>query len=123
LQLPQPVAASIRDRSAIEEAGAVQACHERFPVETEAGAEVDAGRTLMLEAHGSEPSRIPPEKLEQLIPESPRVKRTLNQTESHRDRHKLIRIACSIAALENRESPTESHFQEARTYRLQDRWA
>jgi magnesium chelatase family protein len=86
-------------------------------------AEVDAGRTLAKDVHGSAPSRIPPEKLETLIPESPRVKRILNQTESHRDRHKLIRIACSIAALENSESPTESHFQEARAYRLQDRWA
>jgi magnesium chelatase family protein len=86
-------------------------------------AQVDAGRTLMQDAHGSAPSRIPPEKLEKMIPETPRVKRILHESESHRDRHKVIRIACSIAALEKRESPTESHFQEVRTYRLQDRWA
>ncbi len=85
-------------------------------------AQVDSGRALALNTHGVFPSRIPPDRLEKLVPHSSRVHRILTGSGSLRNRHKLIRIACSIAALEKREAPVETDFLEARTYRIQEHW-
>jgi magnesium chelatase family protein len=80
--------------------------------------EVAKARNLVLAAHGSLSSRIPPAKLERLVPRSRETARVLDSSGSLRNRHKLIRIACSIAALEGRESPADPHFREAHTFRL-----
>ncbi|MBU6154835.1 MAG: ATP-binding protein [Bdellovibrionales bacterium] len=83
--------------------------------------QVSRARLLAHAVHGVAPARIPPDKLERLIPKSARSLRLLNSTDSLRDRHKLVRIACSIAALEGLESPDHSSFDEALSYRMFER--
>ncbi len=82
--------------------------------------EIRQARSLVEHVHGAPPSRIPPEMIERWIPKSSRAISILNEAGSLRDRHKLIRIACSIAALEGRETPGDRDLLEARTYRRTD---
>jgi magnesium chelatase family protein len=80
-------------------------------------------QTLMRETWGETPSRLQDAEIERLIqkhPEKPAFE-NLTRIGSLRSRHKVFRIALTLAALDAKKAPEKAHFFEASFYRA-ERW-
>jgi magnesium chelatase family protein len=66
------------------------------------------------------PSKLSPATLESLLPRRRTIEALLREIGSLRSRHKVIRVACSIQALEGCEELREEHLIESRSYRFMD---
>ncbi len=84
--------------------------------------EIEAARTLVLGRYGCFPAKIPPQNLEKLIPRTGPTSKLLSEIGSLRSRHKTIRVALSIQALEGASELREEHVLESRSYRFLDSW-
>ena len=73
-----------------------------------------------METFGALPSRLPPTWLEASIAHQPEVLALLESLPSLRSRHKTLRVATTIQALEASEVLKNEHVFEAKTYRLFD---
>lgn len=82
--------------------------------------EVSEAREWWRRRHSKPPSKLSPRELEKLIDPSPPLRLLLSEIQSLRSRHKLMRVACSISALEKSEEVKEAHLLEAKTYRFLD---
>jgi magnesium chelatase family protein len=76
-------------------------------------------RERAMQTWGELPGRMSPENLECLLTENKRWKteKTLTEASSLRSRHKILRLALSLANWEGLVAPTSSHFSEASYYR------
>lgn len=82
--------------------------------------EVKKARDLAVNLFKKLPSKLPPATLESLLPKRRTIETLLREIGSLRSRHKVIRVACSIQALEGCEELREEHLIESRSYRFMD---
>jgi magnesium chelatase family protein len=82
--------------------------------------EVKRTRDFALSLFKCPPSKLGPSALEALLPKRRTIEALLNDLTSLRSRHKVIRVACSIQALEGCEELREEHLIESRSYRFMD---
>ena len=78
-------------------------------------------RKRLVTRYGLPPGKLPPEALEELLGKHPFLRESLDTIRypSFRDRHKTLRIALTLAALEGREFPSIETLRRARAYRLE----
>lgn len=81
--------------------------------------EIKIARAFALEHFGAVPSMLSPQWLEQETMKNPALNALLTDVTSLRARHKIMRVARSIQAIENSPSLKEEHVFEAKWYRLQ----
>lgn len=80
---------------------------------------VASSREEMISRWGAPPGRLDSAQLESLLRESPKLleHRALQEAHSLRSRHKLLRIAMSLACWDGSPAPTPAHLTEASLYR------
>ena len=83
---------------------------------------VTEGREFALKHFHSLPSKLSPTWLEETLPERPEIETMLASVTSLRARHKILRVARSIQALENSEDLKVEHVFESKAYRFMDSW-
>ena len=81
---------------------------------------VERAQSFTLERFSGVTSRLSPDFLEASLPKSKSMEALLKDITSLRSRHKTLRIAHSIQALENSSELKEEHVFEAKTYRFMD---
>jgi magnesium chelatase family protein len=81
--------------------------------------EIKTARAFAVKHFGAIPSQLSPQWLEQEAEKSPGLTGLLADVTSLRARHKIMRVARSIQALENSLNLKEEHLFEAKWYRLQ----
>jgi magnesium chelatase family protein len=83
--------------------------------------EIGAARALLAAAHGAPPGKLEPERLEEVLRSSSSLRKRLDEIpfRSFRDRHKTLRIALTLAALQGRPVPDAKILMEARSFRTQ----
>jgi magnesium chelatase family protein len=76
-------------------------------------------RESLVRRWGATPGKMPPARVESLIEEHPDWKKALEgvPTTSLRERHKIARVALSLAAWDGLDAPTEACFLEADRFR------
>ena len=83
---------------------------------------VTEGREFALKHFHSLPSKLSPTWLEETLPERPEIETMLASVTSLRARHKILRVARSIQALEKSEELKVEHVFESKAYRFMDSW-
>jgi len=84
---------------------------------------IEESRKKLIQAHGVPSAWIPATELENLIQAHPQkaIFEGLVEAGSLRSRHKVFRVALTLAALDGKNTPEKSHFCEATFYRA-ERW-
>ena len=83
---------------------------------------IEAGRAFALKHFQNLPSRLSPIWLEESLPEKPEIEALLAPISSLRARHKILRVARSIQALEKSPELKVEHVFESKAYRFMDNW-
>jgi len=83
---------------------------------------VTEGREFALKQFKTLPSRLSPVWLEENLPEKPEIETLLGSVTSLRARHKILRVARSIQALEKSPDLKVEHVFESKAHRFIDSW-
>jgi magnesium chelatase family protein len=81
--------------------------------------EIRVARAFALKEFGAIPSELTPQWLDENMPEPARMEKLLSDVVSLRSRHKILRVARSIQALERKNQLLDEHIFEAKWYRFQ----
>ncbi len=81
----------------------------------------DSAREALIRRYGKLPGKMSPTDLEEILRIHPPLREKLDRLpfRSFRDRHKTLRLALTLAALQDRTLPDETQLREARALRLQ----
>lgn len=82
--------------------------------------QISASRYFAIEKFNALPSKLTPNWLEGNLPDSSSIHRLLEDVSSLRARHKILRVARSIQALENSPTLKDEHVFESKNYRFMD---
>jgi magnesium chelatase family protein len=82
--------------------------------------EIESGRRFALNHFGALPSELSPQWLEENLPRTPSIEKILADVTSLRSRHKIMRVARSIQALEGSKNLRDEYVFEAKWYRFTD---
>ncbi|MCW3101329.1 MAG: ATP-dependent protease, partial [Chthonomonadaceae bacterium] len=80
--------------------------------------EIQSARDFALKNFGYLPAELPTLWLEETLPKRESIQKLLSELPSLRSRHKVLRVARSIQALEKSADLEDVHVFEAKTYRL-----
>jgi magnesium chelatase family protein len=87
---------------------------------SEIKSEIERARAFSRARFKALPAEIPPQEIEKWVPFGSPISKILAELGSLRSRHKVIRVALSIQALEGASELREEHVLESRTYRFMD---
>ena len=87
---------------------------------SEIKSEIERAREYSRNRFHALPAEIPPHEIEKWVPRNGPIPKILSELGSLRARHKVMRVALSIQALEGASELREEHVLESRTYRFMD---